>query len=176
MGVDHPALQRRRGGGIWVGFDCCNVCIDCGALWRRRRGGVWAGSDCCHGFLCWDAWIDWEMKFDSWWKKRKVKSWQPPEIKPGLLAQATCTSVQTLSYDRWTTVSPHSPLCVAQVYQSHRYQSLLWFCFMPTETDVQASFCLCEMFFFSCFFGAFITMRLYLKWSTSYLLALSQSD
>lgn len=35
--------------------------------------------------------------------------------------------------------------------------------------------------FFSCFFGAFITMRLYLKWSTFYLLAfsshtLSQSD
>ena len=172
-------VQRRRGGGVWVGSDCCNVCIDCGALWRRRRGGVWAGSDCCRGFLCWDAWIDWEMKFDSWWKKRKVKSWQPPEIKPGLLAQAT--SVQTLSYDRWKTVSPHSPLCVAQVSQSHRYQSLLWFCFMPTETDVQASFCLCEMFFFSCFFGAFITMRLYLKWSMSYLLAfsshtLSQSD
>ena len=116
-------VQRRRGGGVWVGSDCCNVCIDCGALWRRRRGGVWAGSDCCRGFLCWDAWIDWEMKFDSWWKKRKVKSWQPPEIKPGLLAQAT--SVQTLSYDRWTTVSPHSPLCVAQVPQSHCYQSLL---------------------------------------------------
>ena len=167
MCVDHPALQRRRGGGIWVGSDCCYVCRS-SSIAEEERGRDLSWVWLLLWFPVLRCLIVWEMKFDSWWKKRKVKSWQPLEIEPGLLARATC--VQALSYDRWTNVSPHSPLCVAQVPQSHCYQSLLWFCFVPTETDV----CLCEMFvFFVCFFGAFITTRLYLKWSTSYLLAFS---
>ena len=88
MCVDHPALQRRRGGGIWAGSDCCYVCRS-SSIAEEERGRDLSWVWLLLWFPVLRCLIVWEMKYDSWWKKRKVKSWQPLEIEPGLLAQAT---------------------------------------------------------------------------------------